>query len=762
MELGFSVSRAGPLSQISVQLLTLDTAVHLATGAYGWWKARERSASFADLIAIDGGHLVSTSSFNLVQYTYNRRQGLVQGSFVQDGRLQLVDLPKASTAVPDDAGLACLRALTTGLLCIYSIEATVTILTDLIPYGLMQFHQENSEFRIEGPVLSSLRLFVEAIAVEEDSNSFRLLLLNHVASEQSALFRSANAITIQQRTPSQAADVPFAIGMLKWMLTPVHKRTTPVYPTRSLQVWSLAVLMKRLGFAIEAASEPINTAADYAEACLDSVSQRPDVILNTGIFGETDTLAGAYAPQRPLLLKPQITPVRGIPWLAFRHLRNACDMVNTEYLVDVWNYAFSQAQLATVNIVPNGPNRSESVFLPLRRETSGFSPSEFHINLMSFWSPHLITVCYNAMQQFVPRSEDADSWALDKLQTAFQNYADGGDGERAPPSFYIIQAISLGTIYGIICGCLVDNEQPFGKDSHIAFQLEMMSRGRLVHLTNAVGRGLKGLLSYNDLVAVIGEMVLGINLLDGRTPVRTANQFQARKVLGLQASGLTVVSEIGVRPSAESLALYRFHVCSGQVLNLPLTEDGFIELSTRREPVSNVWRQPQDPLQTLHHFDEGMPDLNLRVDVEPCWEDDPRQVIFRVRKRGVVVCPLSTNLLFSRLEEFPSAHCACDNPVREVDVSQQPGSNWQPLSLETLIPSGYGLLADLASHRKELRRDEKVLIDAKDCAAAQLFVLGTLECQNLIISKGCLLCAWSKYQKLPERQRQQAAIFLMK
>jgi hypothetical protein len=74
MELGFSVSRAGPLSQISVQLLTLDTAVHLATGAYGWWKARERSASFADLIAIDGGHLVSTSSFNLVQYTYNRRQ----------------------------------------------------------------------------------------------------------------------------------------------------------------------------------------------------------------------------------------------------------------------------------------------------------------------------------------------------------------------------------------------------------------------------------------------------------------------------------------------------------------------------------------------------------------------------------------------------------------------------------------------------------------------------------------------------------------
>lgn len=140
MELGFSVSRAGPLSQISVQLLTLDTAVHLATGAYGWWKARERSASFADLIAIDGGHLVSTSSFSLVQYTYNRRQGLVQGSYVQDGRLQLVGLPKASTAVPDDAGLACLRALTTGLLCIYSVEATVTILTDLIPYGLMQFH----------------------------------------------------------------------------------------------------------------------------------------------------------------------------------------------------------------------------------------------------------------------------------------------------------------------------------------------------------------------------------------------------------------------------------------------------------------------------------------------------------------------------------------------------------------------------------------------------------------------------------------------
>lgn len=42
MELAFNAAW-GPLSQIAVPLFDVKSAVQLAVGAYGWWKARERS-----------------------------------------------------------------------------------------------------------------------------------------------------------------------------------------------------------------------------------------------------------------------------------------------------------------------------------------------------------------------------------------------------------------------------------------------------------------------------------------------------------------------------------------------------------------------------------------------------------------------------------------------------------------------------------------------------------------------------------------------
>ena len=99
MELGFSIRHAGPLSQIGFHVISLDTALHLATGLYGWWKARERATSLIELLAVDAGKLISTSSFNLNQYAESRTMGLMHGLVSQNGTLHEVPLPKASTAV---------------------------------------------------------------------------------------------------------------------------------------------------------------------------------------------------------------------------------------------------------------------------------------------------------------------------------------------------------------------------------------------------------------------------------------------------------------------------------------------------------------------------------------------------------------------------------------------------------------------------------------------------------------------------------------
>jgi hypothetical protein len=80
MELGFNVRNAGPLSQVSFHIISLDTAVYLATGAYGWWKARERSKSLIKLLEFGTGKLISPSSFNLPQYASSRSVGVIRNS----------------------------------------------------------------------------------------------------------------------------------------------------------------------------------------------------------------------------------------------------------------------------------------------------------------------------------------------------------------------------------------------------------------------------------------------------------------------------------------------------------------------------------------------------------------------------------------------------------------------------------------------------------------------------------------------------------
>ena len=167
MNLSFRVKNAGPLTNIGLEIISLDTAIHLATGAYGWFKAHERSKSLAQILSANGGELVATSSFNLTAYRDARPyHGVMQGVVVQRGFLDQTPLPKASTAVPSDPGVACLRALTTGILCYFDIDTTVAMLQELIPYALIQMEQEGSVMEILGPLLAGLKQWVLAVATE--------------------------------------------------------------------------------------------------------------------------------------------------------------------------------------------------------------------------------------------------------------------------------------------------------------------------------------------------------------------------------------------------------------------------------------------------------------------------------------------------------------------------------------------------------------------------------------------------------------------
>src|SRR5436305_10481905 len=104
MDLGFNVNR-GPLSQINLSIMSFDMAVHLATGAYGWWKARSRSETLSEVLASKYGQLSASTRFNHATYVSARSRQHIRGVAFNEGRLESLDLPKASTAMDGDIGM---------------------------------------------------------------------------------------------------------------------------------------------------------------------------------------------------------------------------------------------------------------------------------------------------------------------------------------------------------------------------------------------------------------------------------------------------------------------------------------------------------------------------------------------------------------------------------------------------------------------------------------------------------------------------------
>ena len=78
----------GPFSQIGLEIVSSATICQLAMGAYGWWKAREKSESLMELLSVSGGELVSASSFNHNVYRKIRtHHSMVQGVVVQNHKV---------------------------------------------------------------------------------------------------------------------------------------------------------------------------------------------------------------------------------------------------------------------------------------------------------------------------------------------------------------------------------------------------------------------------------------------------------------------------------------------------------------------------------------------------------------------------------------------------------------------------------------------------------------------------------------------------
>lgn len=745
MSLSFTVN-AGPLSQIGLEIASLSTAYQLAMGAYGWFKAIERSKSLTELLSVSGGELVGTSSFNFDIYKDIRMcHTAMQGVVVQDRRMQYTGLPRGSTAVPSHSGIACLRALTAGLLCLYRPDATAEILQDLIPYALIQLNQEGTVIEMEGALLAGLRHWVSAVAVEEDSDMFRKYMLDRVMRQQLGLTGMAFD-DIMGMDYTEINEIPYVIGVLRWILTPLHKRNLKQYPTRSLTVWTTASVMQTLGFEVQAASVMVHSVQDYDDKMRASSrsGETPDVFLVVMNDVETDPGRVNHVFNADDSPRPQITMIRGIPWIAFRHLRGYSEEIDTQYLADVWKYSFKSAKACFRGIA----TKLQDIHLEIAEsELDGIS--EHHKSLISEFSPELGRICGPAMRQFVPMSSHSPGWNLSELREQMRVLRTEQELylPRSPcrGNCYVLYAIVCGALYGLCSNACYDNGNVLSEDSEVAFIPDILYESggkRLREWARIVGHSLRSHQAFSQWRDLLFEMFLGKDTESGTSKssqskyTNQQNPYKDRLLLGAQANGLVAVSEMLVATTIRVKSFCYFHIKRGQILNLPLTEDQYIQASAHIEPAHTLALDPEPKNSTLYRFEAEDTHATMRIDVEPAWEEDPRTVVFRARLRGVPIASLNISTFLDGLS-YQAVPCKCPEPSWEVLVPFT--ERWQLVTLHQLQRTRF---KGMSFRRVDVNdADARILIDASQSVAATVYAVCILHVRGLFVALECLACA---------------------
>ena len=213
--------------------------------------------------------------------------------------------------------------------------------------------------------------------------------------------------------------------------------------------------------------------------------------------------------------------------------------------------------------------------------------------------------------------------------------------------------------------------------------------------------------------------------------------FHSRLLLGAQSNGLTAISDILVNLRSDLYGFYHFHLARGQIISFPVTEDHYIQASSYVEPALTSDIQSEYGKTLLHRFDDSHSDLALRVDIEPCWGDNPRTVLFVIRSQGVPVATLNIVTCFWGIATLP-ASCRCSTPSWEVSVDVE--DRWQLVGLSQLMRRR---LKGTSSQRTDLNlQDTRVLVDASSSVEATIYAISTLYCQNQRIAQDCLRCAY--------------------
>jgi hypothetical protein len=425
---------------------------------------------------------------------------------VQGGILGSILLPEGSTAAEGHAAQLCLRALTVALLCFYEPHTISDILAAVIPYGLLNYDQEGADVKMGGPIYAALLQYVIAVAKEEDTDPIRRILLQEIERKQDHV-SGASIKQILSCDLLQGTDLPFSIGVIRWVLTSMHRRLCECYPTRSLKAWALALVLSELGFQVAASLVAVSTEADYELQISNSDESHSKVILVTAPIGQTDTMTPWSNINGGVCYKHQLTPIRNIPWIAFKHLAGKTEGVSIQTLSDVWEYSFEQAQRAT-----ECPRLNRRVQIETREDHDLIYTE--HKRIATCWSFAMQNILRGPMDQFIPH----DHGVADIVQRC-RSHLWHHPGLHSLDEFnadtlnlwYTMTAIILATVYSICCNCLQQDGIPAGAHTQVAFHPNLVYGPKVYEWVSVIGNALSPVGATSaEWIGMLLEVVTGI------------------------------------------------------------------------------------------------------------------------------------------------------------------------------------------------------------------------------------------------------------
>jgi hypothetical protein len=197
---------------------------------------------------------------------------------------------------------------------------------------------------------------------------------------------------------------------------------------------------------------------------------------------------------------------------------------------------------------------------------------------------------------------------------------------------------------------------------------------------------------------ILGEVATNASISGNSFRLPSVGQLNEPKirvsdVMGMQANGVVVISDLIVRVSISNTSILLYHLQYGQLIDHPLDDDGFIKASLATGQSSMIAHTPEHETSVLHAAKSG---VTIRIDVEPDWENDPRTAVFCARQNGVCFASFSPYTVASRLQmSTKGGICYCKGHTTSVEVAVT--ERWQVVRDITQLARGNGRRVGLTS-----------------------------------------------------------------